>query len=600
MKKNHILSFLIFLVVMSSCNDWLDRKPYTILGNDDVWTQEDVALGVLANLYSRMPVDAFNRGGYHGEFSNAEFNMLSSDEAMWSGDRNGLNGVRSIDGNAYSYWDYGYIRHLNLFIEKATESSLGAKEQFIAEARFLRAFCYFEMVKRFGGVPLVIKSYGYTPGQPVEELQVPRATEEETYNFIASELDEILNILPADKNFRRATKWSALALKSRAMLYAASLAKYNNEMASPIVLPGSEIGISAGKASEYYTASYNASVKIITEGGFQLNANYFDVFNKKDANEMIMARDFSSPDLVHNFTIRNATPSLAQTENNGANITPYLEMVEEYEKLDGTSGKLELTDVDGNPVYYSSLTEIFEGRDKRLAETVLFSGAEFKGKKAEVQAGQKVWNSSEGIYEIKGSNKLGDKDANGNLIVGQDGPSNDKNITNTGFYIKKFISTESGAGLTTSQATNYWPIFRYAEILLNAAEAGMELNKAEAVGYLNEVRERAGFAANSVKTLSMEKVMHERKVELAYEGHRYFDLKRWRKSSEVIDGKQFHGLYPYLVINEGNANHLKYVFEKVEPARLFENKIFERQNYYTYIPTGAVSKNPKLVLNPGQ
>ncbi|MCL3779722.1 RagB/SusD family nutrient uptake outer membrane protein [Prolixibacteraceae bacterium JC049] len=600
MKKYQIISLFILLAIVTSCNDWLDRKPYNILGNDDVWKQEDVALGVLANLYSRMPVDAFNKGGYHGEFSNAEYNMLISDEAMWSGDRNGLNGVRIIGGGVYNYWDYGYIRHLNLFIEKATESSLGAKEQLIAEARFLRAFTYFEMVKRFGGVPLVTKSFGYVPGEPVTELQVARATEEETYNFIASELDAVVDVLPADKNFRRATKWSALALKSRAMLYAASLAKYNNQMASPVVLPGKEVGISAGKANEYYTTSFNASKQIITEGGFQLNASYFDVFNKKDANEMIMARDFSAPDLVHNFTLRNTTPSLAKTENNGANITPYLEMVEEYEMLDGTSGKINFTDADGNSVHYTNVADAFAGRDRRLAATVLFGGAEFKGKTVNVQAGQKVWNSSTNSYETKSSNTLGEKDGEGRLILGLDGPSNDKNITNTGFYIKKFISTESGAGLITTQATNYWPIFRYAEILLNAAEAGMELNKAEAVGYINELRERAGFGANSIETLTMEKVMHERKVELAYEGHRYFDLKRWRKSEEVISGKQYHGLYPYLVINEGDVNHLKYVFEKVEPARLYEDKVFERKNYYTYIPTGAVSKNPKLVLNPGQ
>ncbi|MCG8309789.1 MAG: RagB/SusD family nutrient uptake outer membrane protein [Cytophagales bacterium] len=595
--KKYIFLTIIAICTLSACNDWLDREPYTILGNDVVWGDEEGAEGVLANLYDRLPIDAFNRGGYHGEFSNAAFNMLISDEAMWSGDRNGLNGVQFIDPDYYSYWDYTYIRDLNLFLEKAEVSNLSSKDQLIAEGRFLRAFTYFEMAKRYGGVPLITKSYEYDPGLPVEELQFPRATEEAIYDFIASELGDIVDPLPENKDFRRATKWSALALKSRAMLYAGSLARYNNRMADPIVLPGKEVGIDAGKAIGYYNASWDASRQII-EAGFDLVDDYFNVFDSKGSDEMILARDFLTSLYTHDFTIKNSTPSLAETENQGAEITPYLEMVEAYQYLDGTPGNIRIENVDGTPVYYDNIADAFIGKDLRFDATVLYGGTNFKNAEASILEGHKVWNGSS--YETKTGLALGAQDEQGRLLRGFDGPSTDKNITNTGFYIKKFVSTEPDAGLQNIQATNYWPIFRYAEILLNAAEAGFELNKPEALQYINEVRERAGFGANSLSALTFEDIVHERKVELAYEGHRYFDIKRWRIAEEVLKGQQFHGLYAYMVIHPGDENHEKYMFEKVEPARLQQNKVFERRNYYTFIPSDAYSKNPKLVLNPGQ
>ena len=598
MKKNKLI-VLLTLIIFASCNDYLNREPYDILGNDVVWSDEDLASGVLANLYSRMPVDEFNASGYHGDLSNAEFNMLITDEAMWSGDRNGLNGVRVLDPYYYSLWNYGYIRDLNLFIEKATQSNLLLKDELIAEARFLRALTYFEMVKRYGGVPILTKSYSYEPGQSIQELQIPRSTESDTYDFIAIELTEIANVLPANKGFRRATKWSALALKSRAMLYAASLAKYNNKMPNPIILPGKEVGIDASKSNEYYIASYEASKQII-EGGFYLNPDYFNVFNTKDVNEMIFAKDYLEPDIIHGFTYRNATPSMAETENNGSNITPYLELVEAYQNLDGTSGKIETTNPDGTPIYYAKIEDAFKNRDYRFYATVLYGGSNFKSRNVDILAGQKIWNSSTWSYDYKMGMSLGETDQLYRPVIGLDGPLNDKNVTNTGFYIKKFISTEPGAGLVTKQATNYWPIFRYSEILLNAAEAAFELNKPEALGYLNQVRQRAGFGENSLKQLTFEDIVHERRVELAFEGHRFFDLKRWRIAESTFIGQDFHGLYPYIIINEGSVNHLKYVLEKVKPARLFENKTFERKNYYTFIPTDAISNNPKLVLNPGQ
>lgn len=592
MKKQYFKYGVVAFLTLSSltaCDNWLDTKPYNVVANSDVWNDATVAEGVLANLYDRMNDNAFD-----------EVSMQLTDEAMWSGDRAGMNDTQQISGTQYAYWDYTYIRDLNLFIEKVKVSSLDSKKQLEGEARFLRAFAYFEMVKRYGGVPLVTQSYTYDGSQKVEEYQLPRATEAQVYDFIGKEVDEISSMLSAEKNFRRATKWSALALKSRAMLYAGSLAKYNNQMQSPITLSGGEVGMSASKAQEYYEASWKASQEIINSGLFGTTSDYFNIFDSKNADYMILARDYIAPDYSHYFTIYNTTPSLAQTTNQGAEITPFLEFVESYENLDGTDSHLKCEDANGNPVYYSDYTDIFKGKDTRLAATVLLPGSEFKGVKTSVQAGQKIWNSSTQKYDLKVGMSNGEKDSDGRLIRGFDGPSEDKNITNTGFYIKKFISTNTSAGLLSTKAANYWPIFRYAEILLNAAEAGFELAKPNAIDYINIVREKAGFGPNSLKTLSFKDIIHERKIELAFEGHRYFDLKRWRLAESVINNVQYHGLYPYLVVNPGTAMNGKYIYEKIIPKRLNRLKIFERNNYYTFIPDDAIAKNPKLVKNPGQ
>lgn len=592
MNRKHLNKvFLLFglVIASTSCDDWLDIKPYDVVGNEEVWNDEEVAIGVLANLYDRMKDEAFN-----------EESMQLTDEAMWSGDRSGLNDMQQIPTNQYEYWDYGYIRDLNLFIEKVNVSSLSSKKQLEAEGRFLRAFAYFEMVKRFGGVPLVTHSVNFDENFSIEDYQYKRETEAGIYDFIAKEIDEIIPSLSVEKNYRRATKWSALALKSRAMLYAGSIAKYNNLMADPIALPNGEVGIPASRSKEYYQKSYDASIEIINEGGFTLTSDYFSVFDSKNENFVLFARDYMAPDYSHSFTIYNTTPSLAQTTNQGGEITPFLEFVQSYEMLDGSHKELECKNPDGSYVFYDALDDIYKGRDNRLAATILYSGSTFKGRTVSVQAGQKIWNDKTGQYDIVTGMNVGDIDLEGRLIRGLDGPSEDKNITNTGFYMKKFISSKNEAGTLSMKADNYWPIFRYAEILLNAAEAGFELNNPAAIDYINLVREQAGFGNNSLTKLTFDDIVYERKIELAFEGHRYFDLKRWRLAESVINNVQYHGLYPYIVIKPGTPEHMKYVFEPVIPKRLSRLKIFERNNYYTFIPANALANNPNLVKNPGQ
>lgn len=127
MKKNIIYRSLLVIITITlfSCEDWLDKHPYDVVSSDEVWTDISTAEGVLANLYDRLNTSPFDKA-----------NMQLTDEAMWSGDRAGLNDMQNIPGNQFEYWDYTYIRDLNLFIEKAQASSLDAKKQLEGEGRF--------------------------------------------------------------------------------------------------------------------------------------------------------------------------------------------------------------------------------------------------------------------------------------------------------------------------------------------------------------------------------------------------------------------------------------------------------------------------------
>jgi hypothetical protein len=271
-----IFSVTLLLAATTSCDDYLEITPKTILVNEQVWSSNDLVVSLLANLYNRIPV-------YSTIYSNNDA-MSDNDELMWTGLYEDRNYFTTYAWNWQNYWDWNYIRELNSFIENATAATKLApadKKLFIAEGRFLRAYAYFEFVKRMGGVPLITKTYVYDDfvADP-DAVSMPRSSEAEIYDFVASEIDAIKeDLLPNGISQTRATKWTALALKARAMIFAASLATYNNAMASPITLPGGAVGIPQSMAQGYYQKALTAAEEIITNNKFSLytaNANKAD------------------------------------------------------------------------------------------------------------------------------------------------------------------------------------------------------------------------------------------------------------------------------------------------------------------------------------
>lgn len=616
MKKLYICLAMFAAITFGSCNhdEWFDRDSKSLITDEQLWNDPKLVTSLLANYYNRLPSlhGVFNTGG-----------MTELDDAMWSGhrDQNWRNDFQF--GDDYGrYWDYGLIRDINLSLENMETLSVSLtdadKRLFIAEFRFIRAFVYFEMVKRMGGVPLVTTQMVYDFSGDPTPLQVPRAKEHEVYDFVYSEMEAIKEDLAANNASKtRANSYAALALESRAMLYAASLAKYNNLMGEPIATPGGEVGIPASMADEYYRKSLAASKAILT-GSYQLfnenpdkGANFYDMLNKKTGNEVIFAKDYAVGLKVHRFAYDNIVKSLTEDNESSSTISPSLSLIESFDYLDGTKGTLKDRDALGNYVPYSRIEEIFENKDARLYGTVIYPGSTFRNRPVSIQAGVATWQN--GNYRFHTAPELGQQlenqlgeDYAGGLWTGFDGPKDDaQDVSNTGFYIRKFVSDAPAASTRGTSAANWWPWFRLGEVYLNAAEAAFELGQTdEARGYVNILRERAGFPPNSISLLSMEMIRNERRVELAFEDHRFFDLKRWRLAHIVWNGAEddpnavVRGLYGYRIIRPGHADHGKFIFERVRPSRFRRARFFRLANYYASIEQRVLDHNPKIVRNP--
>ncbi|MFC3199091.1 RagB/SusD family nutrient uptake outer membrane protein [Parapedobacter deserti] len=615
--KNILKSMGAAVLVMQlfGCEKWLDRNPTDILLDEQVWGDPRMARASLANLYDRLQPTGGLQGGL--------LSPTDVDEAMWSGGLGANNGRNTRVQYAYDtkrWWDYGLIRDINLFIENIEASTVmdaGDKQQLLAEGRFIRAYVYFLHVRTMGGVPLIFKTYQYDGPDGVPNMREPRATEAAIYDFIAAELDEIRSQLPQTEGSRtRANRWTVLALKSQAMLYAASIAKYNSLMTDPIRTANGEVGIPGERAQGYYEQSLAASQEILTEGPFALYEenpdkaqNFYELFTSKTNNrEVIWAFDYTLEGKYHNFTVENIPRSLRESASGGAGVTPSLNLVEAFDYLDGRPGTLATRTPDNSDyIYYDQPEAIFKGKDFRMAGSIITPGSTFRGQRIDIQAGVMEWNEATNQYVIRTNNNLGSTFSDGGLLVGPDGPlPNAANVTNSGFYIRKYLDSRVGSGQMGQGSDVWWIRFRLGEIFLNAAEAAFELgDEPQALTYINRLRERAGFEPNSLQELTIEKVREEFRVELAFEEHRWWDLKRWRLAHEVFDGNRqspntlVHALWPYRVVRPGDPDkHNKYIFEKRVAPRFTQPRFFRLGNYYSSIADNALNGNPLLVRNP--
>ncbi|HAX15468.1 MAG: RagB/SusD family nutrient uptake outer membrane protein [Bacteroidota bacterium] len=626
MKK--YIYFLIIPFLLGSCSsdsEFLDREPSNILTQNQAFGSPDIVLSVLADLYNRY----YDFGTVEDWSSLAQFNV-----AFWS--EAGRYGYFQNGGYGYGdwgTWDYGYIREMNLFLERLELSEAldpADKARFAAEGRFLRASYYFTMVKRMGGVPLILESETYDFSGDATYLQHPRETEAALYDFVISEADAILADLPSDVNTKsRASKGAVLAMKARAALYAGSIARYGASTPQ-VSLPGGEVGIPASRAEEYYTTALSAAQSIINgevgnyslyEKKPDLSENFASIFYDKSNNpEAIFVEDYKlQSGKVHGFTIANQ-PRFGAEEEEGGRINPALSLVQSFETLDGEYAPLPIEDASGNPIYYDTPEGVFANRDARLMGTVIVPGSSFKGREVDIFAGIQL---ADGTI-ISGDSRGQQKEVMGTdmKVVGFDGPIDGLEFTaQTGFYIRKYQDPKAGSGQRGTQSDVWFIRYRYAEVLLNAAEAAFELNQPTvAAGYLNQVRRRAGITTDlAAADITFDRIAHERFVEFAFEGLHFFDLKRWRIAHEVLDGTpmdaatitdnigdatkrltQPFGLWPYKYYNPGDANDGTYIYKIVKPNRVTGADRFQFGNYYSEIGAGILNNNPLIVRNPNQ
>lgn len=610
MKKIYIVAALAAcLLSTTACSDFLDRDPDKILTNDQVFKDAVMIKSVLANYYGRVT------WGQHVADWGA-YTVI--DEAAYC--NGGPDHRSTFEDDRWRVYDYTLVRDINQFLKGLRETTAltdAAKAPLEGEARFLRAWYYFNVCRGLGGMPIVgDEIFDYEAGMDVTTLQRPRATEAEMYDYIISECKAIYDMLPAEKqtNSARANKWAAKMLEARAAVYAASIANYNNKMVTPIQTSGGEVGIPADKAAGYYQIALAAAEDVIKNSPYTLQdrkpdnkgLNFYEAVCVKDNNtEVIWARDYKYPGQTHGFTNNNAPKSHAEDIDNSY-LGAVLNLVEEYEFVNtSTLGQKSLVQTMENGTYkfYDSADAPFKDRDPRLWGTIIYPNAEFKSIPVVLQAGQLVKKGNDWAIEV---GDLDSKDANGNLITSLNGPkeSNEQYINKTGFYVRKFLDETPSSG-TRGRGSEMWmPRFRMSEAYMIAAEASYELNNGKALEYINAVRERAGV--KPLQQVTFDNIVHEYRVEFAFEDHRYWDLKRWRLADKVWNGNnndaqaRHRRLWPYRVVAPGDPNNGKWIFVEDFLFMSPNARYFKMQNYYNFLNLDWINNNPKLVKNPYQ
>lgn len=512
MKMKNIFGGMICLALLASCSDEMDYHEYTNYDKDYVFTNFDNTVGFITNIYGKLP-DGFN------PYSKG---MLASacDEAEYSW-KNGsvqdfTNGAWSAL-NAKSDWsnDYTAIRAANYFLAHKDEcdfSDFKFNKDYDAqmlrfnrlqyEARYLRAFFYFNIVQKFGDVPFTTEVLTED-----EANALPRTPAKEVMDFIVKECNEIVNQLPADystlgddaaaNETGRVNKLTVLALKARTLLYEASpLFNTNNDkelyhqaaLASKAVIDScGKYGVKLGKYSDLWGAN-NWSTK-----------------------EVIFARRIGST----NSPEYNNYPRGIENGNGGN--CPTQTLVDAYEMK--STGKLWNEDGSG----YDAANP-YSGRDPRFGMTIAVNG-------------EKKWPSYNGdALETYYGGK------NGEPIVG---------ATPTGYYLKKYLDGANNISSTNStNSAHAWIMFRLGEFYLDYAEAAFKyLGSADAVSAdlpmsareaVNVIRNRTDVKMPALpQGLSNDdfwkKYENERMVELAFEGHRFYDVRRWKEGSKLAN-----------------------------------------------------------------
>ncbi|MDH6358723.1 RagB/SusD family nutrient uptake outer membrane protein [Parabacteroides sp. PF5-9] len=675
-KYKWLLMSIMFLTLSSSCNDFLDVESLTKMDSDRLLSSEKGLKTLLANMYNAIPMEDFNyrpeigfnrRGwGNGGEYVKlthyTDESVLSSGSGMgpggfafWTG-TSGL--VSNVTGNnIFAVSAYGRNRDVSIFMKSIAEAKEGGVitedtyNRLKSEAHFTRAYIYFQLAKRYGGVCLIDWLQDDDYNGDATPLFISRSTEEDTWKFVLKECDKAIEYLPTPENFKdgdgdsryRATKWAGYALKSRAALYAASLAKYGGRATfSGEAVNQKLVGMDASLADFFYSECISASKAIIDNSthslykpnpanGEEAAKNYQEMFMNALGDEIIFARSYIDGTKLenqgHDYDIF-FSPSQASTGfHKWGRFSPSLDMVDLYEDYtdDGTGKSAQIvTRTDGKEneylstnspldaqitsipfVKYDNPYEPFKNKDARLHGSIIVPGAEYKGITIVMQGGLITKNGEVKLYQ---SYSEEGKDGKMYYSYGAESPSgysgfasmtsgDDANYSSTGFTIRKFLAEDKTITGAERSSNTPWIDFRLGEVYLNYAEAVAESGSGDrtaAAGYINALRKRAGHTDQI--PLTLDNVLKERRVELAFEGQRLWDMFRRREYHTLFNNHRRHALVQLVDLREDTP---KYVFVRMEQFHDIQagGRTFQTMNYYFNIPGTDVNG---LVNNPGR
>ena len=597
MKRSYYILFISLLLsgVTACKKDFLNQAPLSSYSDEAVWKDPALVQTFVNNIYLGIP---------HG-FSNI---MMSSmvDETMYNADFGSSNVTKSlVTPSDYSIFDegfwtanrqrlmnwtmvYRFVRASNLFFEKIDNvpfANVADKNRMKGEVFFLRGHLYHNLVSMYGGVPLITRTYGLA-----DDYGIERSSYETAIKAIVADLDSATRLLPLSHNTAnkgRATRGAALALKSRVLLYAASDLYNSNGSWAGGFAKKELIGYTGGDRQARWQAAKDAAKAVMDLNIYSLykenpasaaeaTKNYADIFLTKENSEDIFVRYFIAK-IDENWDGYN--PGLYNNPNGwhgwGSN-TPIGQHVDAYEMADGSRFDW------NNPAHKASP---YVNRDPRFYASINYDGARWRPRPSDAAGRDPIGIVQTGYY-VK---------PDGSVIAGLDtrnGPLEDWNGTYTGYYMRKFIDPTVNAQYDKQDLP--WRYIRYTEILLNYAEACLGLGQeAEAKTYINRIRRRAGMPdITETGQALIDRYRNERRIELAFEDHRYFDVRRWMIAPAAYqEAKGVDIRYP---ADASGAPTGPPTYSIITAQQRAWNNRF----YFFPIKLDEINRNKKLVQNP--
>lgn len=624
MKKiKFIFGFLAVLLVFSiSCKrDFLNTKPLDQVASDAVWSDGPLSQAFVYGVYAYLGYGGFEEQALAGY----------TDEAMFTHAGRNINtftqGTETPSNMAWVSDTYGWnrmysaIRSANIAIDKlpiATFADAVLKDKLLGESHFLRGYYYQQLLRFYGGVPIIEKPYALN-----EDYSIARNTYDECVQFILADLDKAAQLLDGKSTVAgRASKLSALALKARVLLYAASdlhdgpTAKSKSTTLSGyanldlVAYPGGD------RTARWQAAKAAAKAVLDASQGYKLDLSAPVSAADGTKNYISIAMGGQSPigDATASVELifqRTHTPLYTQEDNwplggihyginngpngyhNWAGNTPIQQLVDDYEMMDGSKFDWNIPAHKADP---------YTNRDPRFYGTVLYDGANWKPRPADVAGKDPANQIQTGYYDNGSGGKINGIDTRESEVENWNG-------SRTHYYTRKFIDGNPALADNQSNAqTVPWPFIRYTEMVLNYAEACIELGEdMEARNWINKIRFRSGMPAITESGAALkDRYRNERRIELAYEEHRYHDARRWMIPAQTV-GRGIKAINIVATLKPGQAALVPYRYNKsvynytYAPVDNTENetRVWNDKMYYRAINRDEVNKNSLLVNNPG-
>jgi hypothetical protein len=626
MKK--IIYFILSAILLAgtSCNDVLDQKAVDSFNEDIVFSDINLVKAYLGSCYRRMGgsgddgVLGMHRDmlGSATEHTYAPFRPNSYVFVKGTLSPDNLGFFSANIGGEWLYWNnlYADIQNVNTILARidntpvATSLDEALRTQIKGEAYFIRAFEYTHLLLLHGGVVLVDKPFSLND----DFSTFKRSSIAATKDFILSDIASAIEFLPAEIEQGRATRAAAAALKSRLLNFCAS------ELPNGGYEAGNElVSFPAGSRTALLEASRDAAKDVIDGkyGKFALVGNtaepalplteaqileyadnFFNIFNQHGAwnSETIWAIQYALTDSKINNANRWNGPN---GYHNSGNSQPSEQAIRTFEMADGQTfvwdasnpGNDTLRRAKAEELAANPLLNPYNGREPRFYATVLFHGAPWQERPSDAKHLDPYNKIQTGhFYNLDGTIKQFGVDTRNSEIE-------DWNGTWTGYYLKKFMDPAVEGQYYRN--TNHWVEIRYAEVLLNYAEALIELggagNIAEGLNVLNLVRHRAGLPSrvSTDQAQARNFVRHERDIEFFGEGQHFWDIRRWKTAAGLLTNNSFYGTKIKEYVN-GDMEWL------LDYKNLIDNRSWGGDHFYWLpIPRTEINKAPQLQQNPG-